>query len=113
VLPGVPVLAILSSFFKAIPSGYLNCLEPVSLDGPSPSPNGLVDLLTLEAIRPVDNHSKFQGWGDWETLMNEPVHNAILFGMIDPSQKLACPRSRHGDAITVSEYTLSGKSSLR
>ena len=113
--------------------GYIGCLEPVSLDSPSSGPEPFlgkdspVDLLTLESTKPVDEHSKFQGWGDWETLMNEPLHSAILSGEIDRRRRrtvddddddddddevVECPRYKEGYA-TISEYTLSGKSSFR
>ena len=106
--------------------GYISCLEPVSLDGTGPShehflgKDSPVDLLTLESTKPVDEHRKFEGWGDWETLMNEPMHSAILSGKIDrrrgrtvdDDKVVACSRSKKGYA-TISEYTLSGKSSFR
>ena len=98
--------------------GYIGCLEPVSLDGTGPShehflgKDSPVDLLTLESTKPVDEHRKFEGWGDWETLMNEPLHSAILSGEIDHTRKRVCSRSEKG-YTTISEYTLSGKSSFR
>ena len=111
--------------------GYIGCFKPVSLDGPSPKhllgEDISVDILTLESTKPVDEHSKFQGWGDWETLMNEPLHSAILSGEIDRRRRrtvddddddddddevVECPRYKEGYA-TISEYTLSGKSSFR
>jgi hypothetical protein len=99
--------------------GYIGCLEPLSLDSPSPSPSSKpflgkdspTDLLTLESTNPVDEHRKFQGWGDWETLMKELLHSAILSGEVD-SPKMRCSRCGEEEA-TISEYTLPGKSSFR
>ena len=101
---------------------------PVSLDGPGPRPERFlgkdspVDPLTLESAKPVDEHSKFHRWDDWETLMNEPLHSTILYGEIDRGrgrtvfddygEVVECPRSKKG-YTTISEYTLSGKSSFR
>jgi len=99
-------------------SGYLRCLEPVSLDGLGPNPNPFlgedspIDLLTLESTRPIDGYRNFQGWGDWETLMKEPLHSAILSRQIVFGHALNCSRLKKGDA-TISEYALSGKSSFR
>jgi hypothetical protein len=98
--------------------GYIGCLEPVSLDSPSSGPEPFlgkrspVDLLALESTRPVDEPSKFQGWGDWEALMKEPLHSAILSGEMHRRRKMRCSRSRN-KAATISKYTLSGKSSFR
>jgi hypothetical protein len=98
--------------------GYIGCLEPGSLDGTGPSPEPFlgkdtpVDLLTLESAKPVDEYSKFEGWGDWETLMNEPLHSAILSREIDYRRKIGCSRYEKG-YTTISEYTLSGKSPFR
>jgi hypothetical protein len=95
-------------------SGYIDCLDFVSLDPLVPTPllgkDGSFDLLTLESTNSFDNHSKFRGWSDWETLANEPLHSTILSGM-DRRPKARCSRSR-GDAI-ISEYTLFGKLSFR
>ena len=98
--------------------GYIGCLEPVSLDGHISSPKPFLGkdsqagFLTLESTRPVDEHRKFQGWGDWEALVKEPLHSAILSGKIDYRQKSGCSRSEKG-YTTISKYTLSGKSSFR
>ena len=97
--------------------GYIGCLEPVSLDGPGSSPEPFlgkdspVDLLTLESTKPVDEHRKFEGWGDWETLMNEPLHSTILYGERDSRVKGNCSRLKRIEA-TISEYTPFGKSSF-
>jgi hypothetical protein len=98
--------------------GYIGCLEPVSLDGHISSPKPFLGkdsqagFLTLESTRPVDEHRKFQGWGDWEALVKEPLHSAILSGKVDSRRKGRCSRSEKG-YTTISEYTLSGKSSFR
>jgi hypothetical protein len=99
-------------------SGYISCLKPLSLDGPSPSPESLLGkdsaggLLTLESTNPADEHSKFRGWGDWETLRNEPLHSDILNGKIGDVWEQACSRFIL-EGATISEYTLSGKPSFR
>src|ERR1700678_1971213 len=78
--------------------GYIGCLEPVSLDGPGSSPEPFlgkdspVDLLTLESTKPVEEHTKFEGWADWESLMNEPLHSPILYGERDSRVKGNCSR---------------------
>ena len=86
------------------------------MDSPSSKPflgkDSPVDLSTLESTRPIDEHHKFQGWGDWEALMKEPLHSAILSGEIDRRRKMICSRLEKGDG-SISEYTLSGKSSFR
>jgi hypothetical protein len=98
--------------------GYIGCLEALSLDDPSPSPKSsgdndiTVDLLTLESTRPADEHNKFQGWGDWETLMKDPLHSAILSQNKYRRTTVKCLRYR-SDGATVDEHTLSGKSSFR
>jgi hypothetical protein len=96
--------------------GYLGCLELTPLGGPSPNPflheDGPIDLLMVESTGPIDEHSKFRGWGDWETLMKEPMHSAILAKERAFWQDMYCTRLEKGDA-TISEYTLSGKSSFR
>jgi hypothetical protein len=95
-------------------AGYIDCSEPVSLGDPSPNPEPFlgkdlpVDLLTLESTEPIDAYSKFQAWGDWEALVDEPLHSAILSGWTNHSY-IACSRAAKG-AATISEYTLSGKS---
>ena len=77
---------------------------PLGKDGP-------VDLLTLESTKPVDEHRKFEGWNDWDTLMNEPLHSDILYGEMVYKPIRKCSRFRKGEA-TISECTLFGKSSF-
>ena len=98
-------------------AGYIGCSEPISLGDPSPNPEPFlgedipVDLLTLESMEPIDAYSKFQGWGDWEVLVDEPLHSAILSGQ-DDHDWTECSRTEKGEA-TISEYILSGKSWFR
>jgi hypothetical protein len=98
--------------------GYIGCLLPFSLGIPAPNPEpslgemDLADLLTLESIKSSDMQKEFRGWGDWETLMKESLHSAILSGEINRRWKMGCIRSEKG-AATISEDTLSGKSSFR
>ena len=73
--------------------------------------NHPVDLFWLESTKPIDEHSKFRGWSDWEALVKEPLHNFFLSGNIRYAPKRGCSRAKKGDA-TISEYTLSGKSSF-
>jgi len=93
-------------------AGYIGCSGPISLGDPNPEPflgkDIPVDLLTLESTEPIDAYSKFQGWGDWEALVDEPLHSAILSGQVNHSWG-ECSRTDKGEA-TISEYTLSGKS---
>jgi hypothetical protein len=89
-------------------SGYIDCFESASLDGPFPEPlpdeDGPVGLLTLESTKSIDEDSKFRGWSDWGTLVNDPLHSIILSGEIERPWKFKCSRFRNGVA-TISKYT--------
>jgi hypothetical protein len=92
-------------------SGYINCFESVSLDGPRPEPlpgkDGPVDLLTLESTKTVDEDSKFREWGDWESRVKE-LHRRIEMYI---NRKWKCSRFEKGGAI-ISKYALFGESSF-
>jgi hypothetical protein len=93
-------------------AGYIDCSESVLLGEPSPESflgkDISMDLLALESTEPIDAYRKFQGWSDWEALVDEPLHSAILSGQVHHGW-VGCSRTGKGYA-TISEYTLSGES---